>query len=434
MTGPSTPHGDVIVHVFGRTDVGRTREHNEDTFIVADLTTMNASLQPEVRTHKAGTRGTLFMVADGMGGAAAGEVASAMATEVVLAEMDKRWRTTPEHDPELFAHALRIATEVANTRIHAYAQAHPENRGMGTTATIAGFLHDTLYVCQVGDSRAYLVRDGVCSQITKDQSLMQKLVEAGELTAEEAEVSERRNIILQALGPEPIVKVDLTSQQVKQGDVLVLCSDGLSGQVRAREIADVVRAESDLVQVCKKLIDLANEAGGPDNITVVAARFEGGGLPPQAEQPAHRVYRGSQQQRSTIPLDRSSVPALAAMDPSEMPTLETEVVTPRSTPAVDPGAATLEVTPRDKAPAVDPSAETVEVSPRDVAAGPVKVGVGGPAGEGPGKGTVEIAPARGRAPQPAKPAAKVDTNYLRFIFGGIAVLVLVVYLILYRKG
>ncbi len=420
MTGSSTPSGDVIVHVFGRTDVGRTREHNEDTFTVADLTTMNASLQPEVRTHVTGSRGTLFMVADGMGGAAAGEVASAMATEVVLAEMDKRWRTSADHDPEMFAHALRVATEVANTRIHAYAQAHPENRGMGTTATIVGLLHDTLFVCQVGDSRAYLVRDGVASQITKDQSLMQKLVEAGELTAEEAEVSERRNIILQALGPEPVVKVDLTSQQVKRGDTLVLCSDGLSGQVRANEIAAVVKTEGDLVSVCKRLIDLANEAGGPDNITVVAARFEGPGLGDGAEAPAHRVYRGSQQQRSTIPVDRSSIPGVAAMDLSDMPTLETELSKGKTK------------TPRSQAP-VDPSAETVEVSSRDVQSPPpsVKVGTGGPRGaEGPPLETVEIAP-QGRArPQPA-PQAKVDNNALRMVFGTIAVVVLVLYLLSY---
>ncbi len=424
MTGPNTPQGDVIVHVFGRTDVGRTREHNEDTFTVADLTTMNASLQPEVRTHVTGSRGTLFMVADGMGGAAAGEVASAMATEVVLAEMDKRWRTSGDHDPEMFAHALRVATEVANTKIHAYAQAHPENRGMGTTATIVGLLHDTLYVCQVGDSRAYLVRDGVASQITKDQSLMQKLVEAGELTAEEAEVSERRNIILQALGPEPVVKVDLTSQQVKRGDTLVLCSDGLSGQVRANEIAQVVKENSDLVQVCKKLIDLANEAGGPDNITVVASRFEGPGLVETgAEHPAHRVYRGSQQQRSTVPLERDSIKGLAAVDISEMPTLETELSTGKSR------------TPRSNAP-VDHSAETVEVSPRDVSAGPVKVGTAGarPAA-GPAPETVEIAPARPRAAAPAAPTPRIDRTSLRMIFGAIAVIVLVVYLVnWFRNG
>ncbi len=425
MTGPNKPHGDIVVHVFGRTDVGRTREHNEDTFAVADLTTMNVSLQPEVRTHKAGARGSLFMVADGMGGAAAGEVASAMATEIVLAEMEKRWSNSGDDDPEMFAHSLRVATEVANTKIHAYAAAHPENRGMGTTATIVGLLHDTVYVCQVGDSRAYLVRDGVCSQITKDQSLMQKLVEAGEMTVEEAEVSERRNIILQALGPEPIVKVDLTSQRVKRGDTLVVCTDGLTGQVRANEIADVVGADQDLVQVCKKLIDLANEGGGPDNITVVAARFEGEGLAETgAEKPAHRVYRGSQQARSTIPLDRASVPALAAMDLSEMPTLETDLSFGKLK------------TPRTNTP-VDSSASTVEVTPRDVARGPVKVGVSGPPpASGAMPETVEIAPVTMKAKLPPTPPSGgfISPGTLRVAFGSLALLVLVFYLVSWLRA
>ena len=298
MTTPSLPEsqqatGEIIVHVFGRTDVGRTREHNEDAFVVADLTTLNATLQPEVRTHRPGPRGSLFMVADGMGGAAAGEIASSMAVEIVLREMRDRWSYAPAQDPETFATALKVATEAANDQIHRYATEHPENRGMGTTATIAGLLGDTLYVCQVGDSRAYLVRDGVARQITKDQSLMQKLIEANEMTEEEAERSERRNIILQALGPEANIKVDLTHQRVRRGDTLILCSDGLSGQVRADEIARVVVAESDLMGVCKRLIDMANAAGGPDNITVVAARFEGEGLAVAASEDrvGHEVFR-----------------------------------------------------------------------------------------------------------------------------------------------
>lgn len=356
MTGSNSPSGDIIVHVFGRTDVGRTREHNEDTFAVADLTTFNASLQPEVRTHTVGERGSLFMVADGMGGAAAGEVASAMAVDTILAELDQRWRASQAKDGESFANALRSATDAANAKIHAYAAAHPENRGMGTTATIAGFLGDTLYLCQVGDSRGYLVRDGEAVLITKDQSLMQKLVEAGEMTPEEAEVSERRNIILQALGPEPRIKVDLTSQQVKRGDVLILCSDGLSGQVRTSEIAEVVNTQSDLMQVCKDLIDRANEAGGPDNITVVAVRFEGPGLSESsAESVEHRVYRGSQQSRPTVPLDRSSVPALSAVDEDEIPTLETEAITPEKMVAgyADTTGPTVEIAPKAKGATAD---------------------------------------------------------------------------------
>lgn len=284
--------GPIVVHVFGRTDVGRTREHNEDAFVVADLTTDDASLQPSVRSHTAGERGSLFMVADGMGGAAAGEVASEMATSIVLRELRRDWVSNAEVTGAAFARAIVHAAAVANREINTFASHHAEYRGMGTTATIAGLLGDTLYLAQVGDSRAYLVRDGVARQITKDQSLMQKLVEAGEITEEEAEHSERRNIILQALGPESTVKIDLTHQKLRRGDTLVLCSDGLSGQVSRDEIAQVVREEPDLMAVCKRLIDMANSAGGPDNITVIAARFDGAGLESAAgdDEVGHRVF------------------------------------------------------------------------------------------------------------------------------------------------
>ena len=193
----------------------------------------------------------------------------------------------------MFARAIKSAAEAANAKIFAYAVEHPESRGIGTTATIAGLLGDTLYLAQVGDSRAYLVRNGVALQITKDQSLMQRLIEAGELTPEEAERSERRNIILQALGPEPTVKIDLTYQKVRRGDTLVLCSDGLSGLVRKDEIAEILQeSNDDLLTACKELIDRANENGGPDNITVIVARFEGEGLmaPEEEEAVGHAVF------------------------------------------------------------------------------------------------------------------------------------------------
>ncbi|HEX5970820.1 MAG TPA: Stp1/IreP family PP2C-type Ser/Thr phosphatase [Gemmatimonadaceae bacterium] len=286
------PQAAVIVHVYGQTDVGRTREHNEDAFMVADLTRAKVSLEPAVRTHEVGDRGSLFMVADGMGGAAAGEIASEMAVEIVQRELQESVGQGEPPNDERFATAIKRATAAANAHIHAFAVEHPEYRGMGTTATVAGILGDTLYLAQVGDSRAYLVRGGVGRQITKDQSLMQKLIEAGEMTEEEAEQSERRNIILQALGPEANIKVDLTHQRVRRGDVLVLCSDGLSGQVRADEIARVVSSEKDLAAACNRLIELANESGGPDNITVVAARFEGAGLesPAETDDVGHRTF------------------------------------------------------------------------------------------------------------------------------------------------
>lgn len=268
----------VVVRVFGCTDVGRTREHNEDAFVVADLSTATPLSFPSEQTEVPGERGALFMVADGMGGAAAGEIASSMAVDVVLQALRGQWIGTSNTDPTTFAQALLAATTAANDRIHRYAIEHQEYRGMGTTATVAGVLGDTLYIAQVGDSRAYLVRRGEARQLTKDQSLMQRLIEAGEITAEEAEVSERRNIILQALGPEAAVKVDITHQQLRRGDTLVLCSDGLSGLVRDREIARAVADESNLGALCKRLVAEANAKGGPDNITVVVARFEGSGL------------------------------------------------------------------------------------------------------------------------------------------------------------
>lgn len=284
------------------TDPGRRRTENQDDFLIVALTDGDGDIVLRPRVGAAEVRAAveldldrsiaLLVVADGMGGAAAGEIASAMAVEVVLGELREKWIGSESYDAEAFVFAIKNATKAANQQIHTFAASHSEYRGMGTTATVAGLLGDTIYVAQVGDSRAYLIRDGVARQITKDQSLMQKLIEAGELTEEEAAQSERRNIILQALGPEPMIKIDLTHQQVRRGDMLVLCSDGLSGQVSKDEIARIVTAAPDLVAACKQLIDRANENGGPDNITVIAARFDGSRLNPAGgiEEVGHRVF------------------------------------------------------------------------------------------------------------------------------------------------
>ena len=311
----------VQVSVFGKTDLGRTREHNEDTFLVADLSTGNASLHPEVRQHKVGPRGSLFMVADGMGGAAAGELASAMAADLIYHHLATAWVSDGDASADRFAFRMKEAVELANQKIYGYAREHPEVRGMGTTVTAAGVNGHELYLAQIGDSRAYLVRNGEAIQITKDQSLMQRLVDAGELTEEEAEQSERRNIILQALGPDPRVKVNLTRQALRRGDTLIICSDGLSGLVKREEFPAMVAANPELADLCSALIDLANERGGPDNITVVTARFDGDGLPePSAsEDVGYAVYH------------------LAAGEDEE---LTTTVPSPAPTPPVPPPSLT----------------------------------------------------------------------------------------------
>jgi protein phosphatase len=272
------PPGAVTIETYALTDVGKTREHNEDAFVVADLANARPLVFDRQRRQRAGAMGTLFMVADGMGGAAAGEYASAAAVEVVLRYLRDHWSGRDRPTPETFVIALYRATIRANDELHAIQKERRDLEGMGTTATVAGLLGDTLYLAQVGDSRAYLVRDGKAVQITRDQSLMQRLIDAGEISEEAAAQSDRRNIILQALGPEAHVKIDLTYQRLRRGDVLVVCSDGLSGQVKADEIARHVGDGSDLERSCNDLIQAANRAGGPDNITVVLTRFDGDGL------------------------------------------------------------------------------------------------------------------------------------------------------------
>lgn len=259
------------IEVFGRTDVGRARAGNEDCFLVADLTDPCALRHPVVLERKVGKCGFLLVVADGMGGMAAGEVASGMATDAIYSHLIQP--SLPKvAGPGRFAERLQEALETANGHIHDYARAHPELRGMGTTATAVGLLGDSVYVAHVGDSRAYLVRDRRIRQLTQDQSLTQRLVETGDLTATEAAQSDQRHVILQALGPATQVSVAMTRQHVQREDVVVVCSDGLSSAVSSGEIAGIVSAEAEVSAACNRLVDLANERGGPDNITIILAR------------------------------------------------------------------------------------------------------------------------------------------------------------------
>lgn len=244
----------------------------------------------------------MYLVADGMGGAAAGELASEMAAIEIHRYMVEMWRPDPEVSEARFARHLRDAVELANVHLHDYSVEHPEVRGMGTTATVAGIWADRLYLAQIGDSRGYLVRSGEARQLTRDQSLTQRLVEVGELTEEEAEASARRNIILQALGPDERVKVDVSWQPLQRGDVLVICSDGLSTLVRRDEIASMVAAEPDLGRLTEQFIQCANERGGPDNITVVAVRFEGEGLPEHAAaEPGYHEFLITDERPALLP-------------------------------------------------------------------------------------------------------------------------------------
>jgi protein phosphatase len=270
---PSPP--DISIEVFGKTDVGLVREHNEDNFLVADVTGGIRTAEPRAPfTFKLGEKGAALLVCDGMGGAAAGEVASQMAVDSIFDEL----ASAQPQQRDAFARLLRRAVQRANERIFIQSRDNQSERGMGTTCSVAALVDETLVIAQIGDSRCYILRDGKLAQVTKDQSLAWQLIEAGAMTADEAKAFEHANIILQALGVQERVEVVLSQVQLRKGDVALLCSDGLHGPVADEEILAILIAEPNLQKAGEALIQKALDRDGPDNITVVLGRFDGEGL------------------------------------------------------------------------------------------------------------------------------------------------------------
>lgn len=272
--GPTDNSRRLVVVAGGRTDVGRVRTLNEDSYLVAALGRDAVVMKGATTTLTVPHTPALLVVADGVGGAASGEIASLMATDTMFIELRRRYETEWPRTAAGVEAALRAAVVAANHVIYTYSSGNPQHRGMATTATLAVVHDSVITIAQIGDSRAYLVRAGVARQITKDQSLIQRLIDAGEMTEGEAAHSDRRNIILQALGSEATVAPDMYREQAEVGDVLVLCSDGLSNLVNATDIARIALADDNMETVCERLVSFANSRGGHDNITVVAARFE----------------------------------------------------------------------------------------------------------------------------------------------------------------
>lgn len=267
----------VALEVQGKTDVGREREHNEDNFLIADLSRgQRGGPDAHGTSVVLGGHGLLFAVCDGMGGAAAGEVASQMAVDVIYQHVVAGLPLEAPLERDAIARRLVRSVEEAGFRIFEAARADRSRRGMGTTVTAAALVDEMLFLAQVGDSRAYVLREERLVQVTRDQSLVNQLIEAGQLTEEEAETFEHNNIILQALGTSDHVQVDLTYAELRAGDRLLLCSDGLSGMVRNEEIRKILVAAATPSEAAQVLIDRANANGGHDNITVIVAFFEGG--------------------------------------------------------------------------------------------------------------------------------------------------------------
>ena len=248
------------VKAYGLSHVGRQRQHNEDSYLVAD-------------------EAKLFLVADGMGGHAAGEIASRIAVDSIsefilhTKEDDGTWPHAYDEHYRRSTNRLVAAVRLANTRVLEAMRKDARLRGMGTTVVACMADEDTMSFAHVGDSRAYLIRNGEMSRITNDHSWVFEQVQAGMLTEAEAEKHPLRNVITRALGGALSVSPDASEIEVRKDDVYLLCSDGLTGMVPEEEILRVVtQNRDDLQKACQQLIDTANERGGLDNITAVLVR------------------------------------------------------------------------------------------------------------------------------------------------------------------
>ena len=240
------------------TDMGRARHNNEDT----------VKTDPMLG---------LAVLADGMGGYNAGEIASELAASRVLAVLGDWLRATPgPHSDDTIRGMLEQSAAQANRAVFDAAGSRPEYNGMGTTLVSALFTTDSVWVAHIGDSRAYRLRGPHLEQLGRDHSLLQEQIDAGLLTPEEASYSMHRNLVTRAVGVEPAVQADVHAHDLRGGDLVLLCSDGLSDMLPDTVIAQILRSHESLEQMAQALVDGANAAGGRDNIAVVVVRVRGG--------------------------------------------------------------------------------------------------------------------------------------------------------------
>lgn len=247
------------LQMVSRSDAGMVRSHNEDA----------------VYTHAAAG---LAILADGMGGYNAGEVASGMATTLLGSELEKAFQNTPpdrvDAGGKLHAHtAMEVEIARANTAIYQAAQSQPQYAGMGTTLVMALFHDNTLTVAHIGDSRLYRLRGEEFRQMTRDHSLLQEQIDSGMITAEEARHSQNRNLVTKALGVDPVVEPEIRDYDTMPGDIYLLCSDGLNDMVEEEEISLTLQALSaNLDLAATQLVQTANDSGGRDNVSVILVR------------------------------------------------------------------------------------------------------------------------------------------------------------------
>ena len=265
----------IHVTMFGMSDMGRVRKNNEDNFVICNLTTGEVGLTPSLCEHDPGPLGSLFMVADGMGGEASGEVASQLAAATVPKRLYDNLKTLGAVSEANFVILLREAIEYANQIIFQKALADPVFRGMGTTTTASALFGQHLFVGQVGDSRCYFIRNKQITQLTRDQTFLNYLKDIGAELPADPEKDSRKSILTQAVGSSETLDVKVTYIRMNQGDRILICSDGLYNMVPEADLLEIASRGDELSDNCKALIEKANANGGTDNITVILARVFG---------------------------------------------------------------------------------------------------------------------------------------------------------------
>jgi PPM family protein phosphatase len=265
---------------YGVTDPGKCRSNNEDQFLVAILDKALKVLQtslPQPRTRHGSDRSYLLVVADGMGGEAAGEEASAVAlssVEEYVLDALKWFSCCQQRDDDEVVSQFRDAIGRAHQRVCFQSRERPEQRGMGTTLTLAHSVNDTLFVAHVGDSRAYLYREGILHQLTRDHTLVEDMLRQGAIKPEDAATHRWRHVITSSVGSDAKqIRIDIHRLHLSPGDLVLLCSDGLTEMVPRQDICEVLESDGNPERWCQELVDRANAAGGKDNITVVMARY-----------------------------------------------------------------------------------------------------------------------------------------------------------------
>lgn len=279
--GADTQRPALHLRCFGMTDRGKVRSRNEDHFLVADMTKalhVQRTSLPHPKTRFGKRQAHLFLVADGLGGHQAGERASALTIESVE---EFALNTIPWFFQLEGSEGQRLIKEFQqgllkiDERLCDMSSQRPELRGMATTLTLAYLFGDRLLVAHVGDSRCYLLRDGKLFQLTQDHTVVAEMIRRGALQPEQAKQHEYRNVITNAMGGSEVgVDVDIQRYDVRAGDILMLCTDGLTEMVPIQTICDILQSTDEPRSACERLVSLANKNGGKDNITVIVGRCE----------------------------------------------------------------------------------------------------------------------------------------------------------------